>query len=323
MMQVALITGINGQDGRLLAQLLLDKDYQVHGTSRSGLANNQGLHDGKSIEMHQLQLDQPNEIKSLVAQLQPDEIYHLAARSSSTQLSDDPLSTANINGLSTLIFLDAIKNSSMRSKFCFASSSEIFAAANDTPQTEKTLYAAVNPYGISKHFGMQWISHYRERYGVFAGSAILYNHESIYRGFDYVTRKISTAAARIYLGKANQLVLGSLDSQRDWMHARDAVRGMWAMLQASDANDYVFGSGVLHSVRDICEIAFSHLGLDYQKYVVSEIDVLRRTDSVQLCADSRKALVELGWKPETGFATIIQEMVEFDVHQLTNEKIGQ
>jgi GDPmannose 4,6-dehydratase len=312
-MKIALITGVMGQDGRLLTDWLLAKGYQVHGTTRHITASVNSYAHEKNISVHELMLDQPKLINALVEKLQANEIYHLAARSSSAQLADDPCASAHINGLSVLYFLEAIRNFSQISKFCFASSSEIFAGTDTTPQSERTLIEAINPYGIAKNFGMQWVNHYRIEHQLFASSAILFNHESIYRGAHYVTRKITCAAANIYLGKLESVILGNLDSQRDWMHAGDAVRGLWAMLQAKDADDFVLGSGVLHSVRDVCEVAFSHLGLDYRNHVVSQTDALRRQEKIQLQADIRKAQATLQWQPEIGFTQMIQEMVDFDV----------
>jgi GDPmannose 4,6-dehydratase len=319
-MPVALITGVMGQDGRWLTDWLLAKGYQVHGTSRGVTSSSESFAQEKNISVHELKLDQPKGINALVEKLQANEIYHLAARSSSAQLADDPSASAHINGLSVLYFLEAIKNCSQISKFCFASSSEIFAGTDTTPQSERSLIAAINPYGIAKNFGMQWVNHYRSEHQLFASSAILYNHESIYRGAHYVTRKITSAAAKIYLGKLESVTLGNLDSQRDWMHASDAVRGLWAMLQAKVADDFVLGSGILHSVRDVCEVAFSHLGLDYRNHVVSQADALRREEKVQLQADIRKAQATLQWQPEIGFKQMIQEMVDFDVKQHTANK---
>lgn len=312
-MKIALITGVMGQDGRLLTDWLLAKGYQVHGTTRNITASVNSFAHKKNISVHELMLDQPKMINALVEKLQANEIYHLAARSSSAQLADDPCASAHINGLSVLYFLEAIKNFSQISKLCFASSSEIFAGTDATPQSERTLIEAINPYGIAKNFGMQWVNHYRSEHQLFASSAILFNHESIYRGPHYVTRKITCAAANIYLGKLESVTLGNLNSQRDWMHAGDAVRGLWAMLQAKDADDFVLGSGVLHSVRDVCEVAFSHLGLDYRNHVVSQADALRRQEKIQLQADIRKAQATLQWQPEIGFTQMIQEMVDFDV----------
>lgn len=314
-MKIALITGVMGQDGRLLTDWLLAKGYQVHGTTRNITASVNRFAHEKNISVHELMLDQPKLINALVEKLQANEIYHLAARSSSAQLADDPCASAHINGLSVLYFLEAIRNFSQISKFCFASSSEIFAGTDTTPQSERTLIEAINPYGIAKNFGMQWVNHYRSEHQLFASSAILFNHESIYRGAHYVTRKITCAAANIYLGKLESVTLGNLNSQRDWMHAGDAVRGLWAMLQAKDADDFVLGSGVLHSVRDVCEVAFSHLGLDYRNHVVSQADALRRQEKIQLQADIRKAQATLQWQPEIGFTQMIQEMVDFDVKQ--------
>jgi GDPmannose 4,6-dehydratase len=316
-MPIALITGVLGQDGRWLTQWLLAKGYAVHGTTRNITPVSDSFSQSNNISIHPLQLDQPEAINRLVEKLQADEIYHLAARSSSAQLADDPVASAQINGLSVLYFLEAIKNFSAASKFCFASSSEIFAGTSVTPQSETTLVAAINPYGIAKNFGMQWIKHYRHAHGLFATSAILYNHESIYRNTHYVTRKITSAAASIFLGKTTSLTLGSLDSQRDWMHASDAVCGLWAMQQATVADDFVLGSGVLHSVRDVCEIAFAHLGLNYRNYVVTQADAQRREERVQLRADIRKAQLTLDWRPEIEFSQMIQGMVDFDVQQLS------
>jgi GDPmannose 4,6-dehydratase len=319
-MPVALITGVMGQDGRWLTDWLLAKGYQVHGTTRNVTSSSDNFAQEKNISVYELKLDQSRGINALVQKLQANEIYHLAARSSSAQLADDPSASAHINGLSVLYFLEAIRNFSQISKFCFASSSEVFAGTDATPQSERSLIAAINPYGIAKYFGMQWVNHYRSEHQLFASSAILYNHESIYRSADYVTRKITSAAAKIYLGTLDSVTLGNLDSQRDWMHASDAVRGLWAMLQAKVADDFVLGSGVLHSVRDVCEIAFSHLGLEYRNHVVSQADALRREEKVQLRADSHKAQTTLQWQPEIGFKQMIQEMVDFDVKQYTANK---
>ncbi len=318
-MPVALITGVMGQDGRWLADWLLAKGYQVHGTTRSITASSESFAYQKKISMHELALDQPNGINALVNNLQADEIYHLAARSSSAQLADDPAASAHINGLSVLYFLEAIRRFNQACRLSFASSSEIFAGTDVTPQSERTAVSAINPYGIAKYFGMQWVNHYRDAHQLFACSAILYNHESIYRGDHYVTRKITNAAAQIFLKKMKSVTLGNLDSQRDWMHATDAVRGLWATLQAKVADDYVFGSGDLHSVRDVCNIAFSHLGLDYRDYVISQPDALRREEKVQLKADIRKAQAMLHWQPEIGFTQMIQDMVDFDVQQYSKQ----
>ncbi len=314
-MPVALITGVMGQDGRCLADWLLARGYQVHGTTRRLTEKSDMFARQNKIAMHCLALDQPEAIGEMVATLRFDEIYHLAARSSSSQLADDPAASAHVNGLSVLHFLEALRKFNRPCKFAFASSSEVFAGTDTTPQSEKTLVVPLNPYGITKNLGMQWVRYYRETHQLFACSAILYNHESIYRGDHYVTRKITNAAAQIYLEKMKSVTLGNLDSQRDWMHAKDAVRGLWAMLQAKVADDYVFGSGLLHSVRDVCDIAFSHLGLDYRDYVISQPDAQRREERVQLRADIRKSHAMLCWQPEIGFTQMIQDMVDFDVQQ--------
>jgi GDPmannose 4,6-dehydratase len=315
----ALVTGIFGQDGRLLTSLLHSKGYIVDGTSRFGSGSEQRSLDGiETVEVHKLNFEESIGIFELIDRLRPTEIYHLAARSSSNQLADDPIASAQVNGMSVLYFLEAIRKYSVRSRFCFASSSEVFAGANVSPQCELTGFSPVNAYGVSKCVGMQWVEYYRKKHDLYAVSAILYNHESIYRGHHYVTRKIAAAAARIYLRRASELVLGDLVSQRDWMHASDAVRGMWAAMQVNKAEDFLLGSGVLHSVSDICEIAFSHLNLNYRDFVVVRPDETRRVETVQLLADARKAHRLLCWTPQVQFSTMIREMVDFELRQLEN-----
>ena len=315
-MKTALITGVRGQDGSFLAEHLLTKGYRVVGTSHVLAGAHQIFPCRQFIEVVRLNLEVTEEVGALVATLQASEIYNLAARSSSAQLFDDALSTAEINGLAATRFLEAIRQVSPHTRFCQASSSEIFAGTDSSPQDENTPFQPINAYGAAKTYAANIVTAYRSRFGLHASTAILFNHESPLRGLDYVTRKITNTAAKIALRQAQELVLGNLESRRDWGFAGDYSHAMWLMLQQPQANDYVIATGVTHSVRDFCAIAFEHLGLDYRHFVRTDPYWERRPESVDLRGDASRARSQLGWQPTTDFSSLVKMMVDADMVQL-------
>lgn len=248
----------------------------------------------------------------------PNELYNLAARSSSKQLFDDPVETAKINGLSPVFFLEAIRETSPYTRFCQAASSELFAGCQLTPQDESTPYYPINAYGAAKAFAANMVSAYRIRYRIFATTAILFNHESPRRGLEYVTRKISRTVAKIAKGQEKFLKLGNLDSRRDWGFAGDYTRAMWLMLQQPSAEDFVIATGITHSVREFCEVAFSHVGLDYKEFVVVDPKWARRSDSIELRGNPAKAFQRLNWHPTISFSELVCMMVDADLLQLSS-----
>lgn len=312
--RTALVTGVSGQDGSYLAELLLARGYRVVGTShvRSG-----AIQVGQDqIALRQLDLADTAAVSAIVAEVAPDEIYHLAARASSAQLFDDPLQTADINGLSTVRFLEAIRQHRPQARFCQAASSEIFAGTSQTPQDELTPVAPLNSYGAAKAYGLHMVRMYRERYGLHACTAILFNHESPRRGEHFVTRKISRAAAMIATGRATDVELGNLDSRRDWTFAGDTVEAMWRMLQHHAAADYVVASGKTHSVRDFCRYAFEHVGLDYSRHVRVNPAFVGRTEPVELRGNPARLVQQLGWSPGVAFPDMVRMMVDADLKLL-------
>lgn len=308
--KTALITGIHGQDGSYLAEILVARGYRVLGTSHR--ATGPMMCAGVALEVLQLELTDGAAIEAVVADWRPDEIYNLAARASSAQLFDDPILTAEINGLATVRFLEAMRKASPATRFCQAASSEIFAGARTSPQSESTEIAPINSYGAAKAYGLHMVRMYRSRYGLHAGVAILFNHESPRRGEHFVTRKISRAVALIEAGKADELVLGSLDSMRDWGFAGDYAQAMWLMLQRDQGDDYVIATGQAHSVGDFCRIAFAQAGLDYQKYVRLDPAFSARAESVQLRGDPSRAQNLLGWRSRMDFPDLVRLMVDAD-----------
>ncbi len=313
--KTALITGLRGQDGSYLAEYLLAKGYRVIGTShaKSSLFSLPGI--GREVEIEHLDLSSTTQVKDLVEKIIPDEVYNLAARSSSSQLFDDPIATAEINGLAAVRFLEAIRAVSSHTRFCQAASSEVFSGTDVSPQDEYTAYKPINAYGAAKTLAANMVNAYRLRYGLFAATAIMYNHESPRRGTDYVTRKITHTVAKIRLGQANELVLGTMDSRRDWGFAGDYVRALWLMLQQPIAEDFVVATGVSHSVRELCEVAFTYVGLDYRDFVRTDPQWDRRTDAVELRGNPAK-IKNLGWKTSISFADMIRKMVDADLEQL-------
>lgn len=320
--KIALITGASGQDGSYLCELLLEKGYEVHGLIRRVAAEDQGERLSRirqisdKIHLHHGDVSDYPTVWRLIAEIKPDEVYHLAAQSFVEESFKDPVSTLRINIDGTEYLLSAIKELHPRARFYFAATSEMFGRAIESPQNEKTPFNPVSPYGISKLASFYLTRMYREGYGLFAVSGILFNHESERRGLEFVTRKITHTAAKIKLGFAKELRLGNLDARRDWGHASDYVKAMWLMLQQSSPRDYVIGTGQTHSVREFVEEAFRYLGLDWKKYVKVDKSLFRPVEVNVLCADARRARKELDWKPKVGLRELVRAMVEGDLKRL-------
>jgi GDPmannose 4,6-dehydratase len=325
-MKKALITGITGQDGSYLAEFLLEKGYEVHSIVRRSAIEDPGhrmsriKHILDRLILHPGTVESYPSIFNVVKEVEPDECYHLAAQSFVAYSFDDEFSTllTNING--THHILSAIKEVVPSCRFYFAASSEMFGNADESPQNEKTPFKPRSPYGISKLTGYHLVRNYREAYGLFAANGILFNHESPRRGFEFVTRKISSYAAKIKVGLAQELRLGNLDAKRDWGHAQDYVKAMWMMLQADSADDYVVGTGESHSVREFVKIAFDYLGLDYKKFVITDQRFYRPAEIYDLVADASKARSKLGWNYRYQFTDLVQEMAENDMKLLKDFK---
>ncbi len=314
-MRSALITGVNGQDGSYLAEFLLGRGYHVIGLVREDAANrlDRIQHIRGQIEIVSGSLLDDVLLRRVIEHHRPDEIYNFAARASSSQLLTDPTLTAEYNGLAVVRMLEAIRTINPNIRFCQASSSEMFGTVVESPQNELTPFRPRNPYGVAKLFAHGMVGTYRENFGVFGCSAILFNHESPRRGPEFVTRKISMGVARIRAGLARSLSLGALDVTRDWGFAGDYVRAMWQMLQAEAADDYVVATGVSHSVRDFCELAFDHVGLDYRAYVQTDPRVRRAPESMPFVGDAGKARRVLGWQPSMSFEQLVTAMVDADI----------
>jgi GDPmannose 4,6-dehydratase len=330
MSKKALITGITGQDGSYLAEFLLAKGYEVHGFVRRVALEDPAhrlwriRHILDKITLHSASLENYPSIFNVVEFVQPDECYHLAAQSFVAYSFEDEFSTlqTNINGTHSI--LSAVKLKAQSCRFYFAGSSEMFGKVRETPQTENTPFHPRSSYGISKVAGFHLTQNYREAYGLFALSGILFNHESPRRGHEFVTRKISSHVAKIKLGLVDKLHLGNLDAKRDWGHARDFVEAMWLMLQQETPDDYVVATGKAHSVREFVEMAFDLVDLDYRKYVVIDEKFYRPAEVMVLLGDATKAKEQLGWQPKVSFQELVKEMVESDLRQyssLTNSKI--
>lgn len=319
MKRKAFITGITGQDGSYLAEFLLEKGYEVYGLVRNvaledsshrmsrltGIINDINLETG-SVENYP-------KIYRLINTIKPDEIYHLAAQSFVSYNFDDEFSALNTNINGTHYLLSTVKELVPTSKFYFAGSSEMFGSVEESPQTEKTPFNPRSLYGISKVASFQLVKNYRDTCKLFAVSGILYNHESPRRGFEYVTRKITSHVAMIKKGLTDKLALGNIDARRDWGHAKDYVRAMWLMLQKTIPEDYVICSGETHTVREFCEKAFSLVNLDYNDYVVIDKRFYRPSESCTLQGNDSKAEKQLGWEKEISFDSLIREMVDNDL----------
>jgi GDPmannose 4,6-dehydratase len=319
---IALITGITGQDGSYLAELLLQEGYEVHGMVRRSSSDRfeRILHLTDRVTLHQADLLDQLSIVGTLEEIRPQEVYNLAAQSFVPTSWKQPLLTGEFTALGVTRMLEAIRYVDPSIKFYQASSSEMFGKVSKSPQDETTPFYPRSPYGVAKVYGHFITVNYRESYDLFAVSGILFNHESPRRGLEFVTRKVSHAAAEISLGLAFELPLGNLDARRDWGFAGDYVKAMWLMLRQDCPEDYVIGTGETHSVRDLVEIAFSYLDLDWRDYVVENPALLRPAEVEQLCADSSKARDDLGWRPEVGFEELIHMMVDADVQALSSSQ---
>jgi GDPmannose 4,6-dehydratase len=313
----ALITGITGQDGSYLAELLLDKGYSVWGMVRRSSSESferiEHIRDRVTL-VHGDLLDQSS-LVSVLQQSEPDEVYGLAAQSFVPTSWSQPVLTAEFTAVGVTRLLEAIRQVNPKIRFYQASSSEMFGQVRETPQTETTPLYPRSPYGVAKCFGHYLTVNYRESYGMFCCSGILFNHESPRRGLEFVTRKVTDGVARISAGKATHLSLGNLDAYRDWGYAGDYVEAMWRMLQQPAADDFVIATGKMHSVRDLVEVAFSHVGLDYQDHVVLDDSLIRPAEVELLVGDSSKAQEILGWEPRIDFPTLIRMMVDADLER--------
>ena len=315
----ALITGITGQDGSYLAELLLSKGYEVFGIVRRVALEDPAhrlvrLHSIiDRIQLRSASLESFASLFKAVAEIAPDECYHLAAQSFVSDSFDDEFSTFNVNVNGTHFLLSVLRHVAPKCKFYFAGSSEMFGKAEEVPQTEKTRFHPRSAYGITKVCGFELTRNYREAYGMFGSSGILFNHESPRRGFEFVTRKITFSVARIATGQAKELRLGNLDAKRDWGHAREYVEAMWLMLQDDAPDDYVIATGEAHSVREFCEVAFAEVNLDYRDYVVVDQRFYRPAEVDLLMGDASKARKALGWEPRTKFREMVREMVQEDL----------
>ncbi|MBN1484101.1 MAG: GDP-mannose 4,6-dehydratase [Chloroflexia bacterium] len=324
-MPTALITGITGQDGSYLAEFLLERGYQVIGmVRRSSTVNFDRIrHIQENLVLVQGDLLDQFSLVDIIREHRPAEIYNLAAQSFVPTSWKQPVFTGEVTALGVTRMLDAIRIVDPSIKFYQASSSEMFGTVREVPQTETTPFYPRSPYGVAKVYG-HWITvNYRESYDLFACSGILFNHESPRRGLEFVTRKISYNAAKIKLGLSNELRLGNLDSRRDWGYAGDYVEAMWLMLQQETPDDYVVGSGETHSVRELCEIAFAHLELDWQDYVVVDPKFYRPAEVDLLVSDPGKAKRILDWEPQVSFEALVKMMVDADLKTLRSQKISQ
>ena len=315
---IALITGITGQDGSYLAEFLLEKGYEVHGMVRRSSSERfeRIAHIADRIVLHQADLLDQFSIVSVLEAVRPDEVYNLAAQSFVPTSWKQPLLTGEFTALGVTRMLEAIRHVDSGIRFYQASSSEMFGKVRESPQNERTPFYPRSPYGVAKVYGHFITVNYRESYDLFAVSGILFNHESPRRGLEFVTRKVTHGAAAIHLDRASDLPLGNLEARRDWGFAGDFVKAMWMMLRQDRAADYVIGTGATHSVRDLVEVAFSHVDLDWREHVVEDPAFLRPAEVDHLCADASKARQELGWEPAVGFEEMIRHMVDADVERL-------
>ena len=313
--KVALITGITGQDGSYLADFLLTKGYKVYGlVRRSSVEKFDNIaHCKDKVELIQGDLTDQNSLNFIIKELNPDEVYNLGAQSFVPTSWNQPLLTADVTALGVTRLLEAIRLNNPKIKFYQASSSEMFGKVRETPQNEKTIFYPRSPYGVAKVYGHFITVNYRESYGIFACSGILFNHESPRRGLEFVTRKVTNSVARIKLGLQKELRMGNLDAKRDWGFAGDYVEAMWLMMQQEQPEDYVIATGEMHSIRELLEIAFSHVGLNYKDHVVIDQKFIRPAEVDLLCGDASKAENVLGWKPKVNFEQLIKMMVDHDV----------
>lgn len=318
--KVALITGIGGQDGSYLTELLLSKGYEVHGiVRRSAVENHEHRfsrinHLLNNITLHGGDITNYSSIYSIISKVMPDELYHLAAQSFVAESFKDPFTTFDTNVNGTLNILEAVKQLKSSCKIYFAGSSEMMGKVLETPQTESTPFYPRSPYGVSKVAGFDLMRNYRESYNMFCCSGILYNHESSRRGYEFVTRKITTTVAKIVSGEATELRLGNLEAKRDWGFAGDYVYAMYLMLQHNTPDDYVVATGETHSIREFLQIAFNHVGLEWEKYVVIDPQFYRPAEVDILLGDATKAKNILGWVPKTTFKELVELMIKQDLN---------
>jgi GDPmannose 4,6-dehydratase len=319
--RVALITGVTGQDGSYLAELLLEGGYRVAGTTRSRTLDRLSriAHVVDRIDLVEEDLLDQRRIERLIERVQPAEIYNLAARASSAELNSDPVAAGEVNGLAVTRLLEAVRAVNPRIRFFQALSSELFGIPEVSPQSESTPFRPTNSYAAAKLYAYWAVRIYREQHGVHASSGILFNHESPRRDVHFVTRKITHAVAQIKTGRQKRLELGSLDAQRDWSFAGDFVRAMLLIVAHPQPDDYVLASGVAHSVGEFCEIAFAHAGLDYRQLVAATPDHTRPADPRNRVGDPRKAESRLGWKRQVTFEGLISMMVDHDLSLVRNE----
>jgi GDPmannose 4,6-dehydratase len=328
-MKKALITGITGQDGSYLAELLLAKGYEVHGIIRRASSFNTGRIDhlykdphinGVHLFLHYGDIADSTNLIKLLYRIQPDEVYHLAAQSHVRVSFDIPEYTGDVTGLSTIRILEAMRETGVKARFYQASSSEMFGKVHEVPQRETTPFHPRSPYGAAKVYAYWATVNYRESYGMFACNGILFNHESPRRGETFVTRKITRAVARIKAGQQQKLYLGNLDAKRDWGYAREYVEAMWQMLQQDEADDYVIATGETHSVEEFLTEAFSHVNLDWRDYVELDPKYLRPAEVDLLIGDASKAKRVLGWEPKVSFRELVRLMVDADVAMLGQQE---
>jgi GDPmannose 4,6-dehydratase len=332
MAKKALITGITGQDGSYLAELLLEKGYEVHGIIRRASTFNTGRLEGiysdphesrRRLFLHYGDLSDASGLARLMRTIQPDEIYNLAAQSHVRVSFDSPEYTTDITATGTVRLLEAVRETGIKPRFYQASSSEMYGMVRETPQTEKTPFYPRSPYGCAKVFSY-WITvNYRESYGMHASNGILFNHESPRRGETFVTRKITRAVAHIKAGLQDKLFLGNLDAKRDWGYAREYVEAMWLMLQQDKPDDYVIATNETHSVREFLEVAFGHAGLDWKKHVEIDPRYYRPAEVDVLIGDYSKAKKVLGWSPRTKFEVLARLMVDADIELLRRHREGE
>jgi GDPmannose 4,6-dehydratase len=317
----ALITGITGQDGSYLAELLLDKGYEVHGMVRRSSTENfeRIAHLTDRVRLVQADLLDPTSLVEALEEASPTEVYNLGAQSFVPTSWRQPVLTAEFTAVGVTRLLEAIRRVDPGIRFYQASSSEMFGKVREVPQNERTPFYPRSPYGVAKVYGHFITVNYRESYGLHAVSGILFNHESPRRGLEFVTRKISDGVARIKLGLADELRLGNLDAQRDWGYAGDYVEGMWLMLQQDEPEDFVLATGKEHSVQDFAEIAFGHVGLDATQNVKTDPEFLRPAEVDHLVGDASKAREQLGWEPRVSFRGLVEMMVDADLERLSAE----
>lgn len=325
-MKKALITGIDGQDGSYLAEFLLEKGYEVHGITRRIALEDPEHHFWRikhildKVTLHAGSLESYPSLFKIVEKVVPEECYHLAAQSFVSYSFEDEFSTINTNINGTHFTLSAIKEKAPKCKFYFAASSEMFGHAKEVPQNESTPFHPRSPYGISKVAGFDLTRNYREAYGLFSLSGILFNHESPRRGFEFVTRKITNSVAEIKLGLAKELRLGNLEAKRDWGFSGDYVKAMWLMLQQDKPDDYVVATGETHTVKEFVELAFSYAGLNWKDYVVIDKEFYRPAEVNILMGDYSKARKELGWEPKVKFKELVKMMVDCDIERISKTK---